>query len=105
MADAQVERVDAVVVVRHTGQGDLQWRPERDRWCHDLIGEATERLMAGARAAGLDVADEAALLALGDADFVRAIWASADETRGARAIASMRRKGPIHSPLTCVSIA
>jgi acrylyl-CoA reductase (NADPH)/3-hydroxypropionyl-CoA dehydratase/3-hydroxypropionyl-CoA synthetase len=70
-------RVDAVVVVRHTGQGDLQWRPERDRWSHDLIGEATERLLAGARGAGLDVADEAALLALGDADFVRAIWASA----------------------------
>ena len=70
-------RVDAVVVVRHTGQGDVQWRPERDRWSHDLIGEATERLLAGARGAGLDVADEAALLALGDADFVRAIWASA----------------------------
>lgn len=40
-----------------------------------------------------------------DAMAARAIWASADETRGARAIASMRRKGPIHSPLTCVSIA
>jgi acrylyl-CoA reductase (NADPH)/3-hydroxypropionyl-CoA dehydratase/3-hydroxypropionyl-CoA synthetase len=70
-------RVDAVVVVRHTGQGDVQWRPERDRWSHDVLAEATEKLLADARAAGLDVADEAALLALGDTDFVRAIWASA----------------------------
>ena len=70
-------RVDAVVVVRHTGQGDVQWRPERDRWSHDLLAQATAQLLAGARAQNLDVADEAALLALGDADFVRAIWASA----------------------------
>jgi acrylyl-CoA reductase (NADPH)/3-hydroxypropionyl-CoA dehydratase/3-hydroxypropionyl-CoA synthetase len=70
-------RIDAVVVVRHTGQGDVQWRPERDRWSHDLQAEAAGQLLAGARAAGLDVADEAALLALGDTDFVRAIWASA----------------------------
>ncbi len=70
-------RVDAVVVVRHTGQGDVQWRPERDRWSHDLLVQAMEQLLAGARAAGLDVADEAALLALGDQEFVRAIWAGA----------------------------
>ena len=69
-------RVDAVVVVRHTAQADLVWRPERDRWSHDLTDAAAAALLDGARAVGLAVADEAALLALPDADFVRAIWAA-----------------------------
>ena len=69
-------RVDAVVVVRHTAQADLVWRAERDRWSHDLTAAAAETLLAAARTAGFDVADEAALLALPDADFVRAVWAS-----------------------------
>jgi len=69
-------RVDAVVVVRHTAQADLVWRAERDRWSHELTGAAADTLLAAARSAGFAVADEAALLALPDADFVRAIWAS-----------------------------
>ena len=69
-------RVDAVVVVRHTAQADLVWRAERDRWSHELTDAALATLLRAARAAGFDVADEAALLALADADFVRAVWAS-----------------------------
>ncbi|MEO1103688.1 MAG: AMP-binding protein [Pseudomonadota bacterium] len=69
-------RVDAVVVVRHTAQPDLIWNPERDHWSHDLTEKAGADILAAARAAGLDVADEAALLALPDEDFVRAIWAA-----------------------------
>jgi acrylyl-CoA reductase (NADPH)/3-hydroxypropionyl-CoA dehydratase/3-hydroxypropionyl-CoA synthetase len=68
-------RVDAVVVVRHTAQADLVWRTERDRWSHELTDAALATLLRAARAAGFDVADEAALLALPDADFVRAVWA------------------------------
>lgn len=69
-------RVDAVVVVRHTAQADLVWRAERDRWSHELTDAAGRHVLAAARAAGIAVADEAALLALPDADFVRAVWAA-----------------------------
>jgi acrylyl-CoA reductase (NADPH) / 3-hydroxypropionyl-CoA dehydratase / 3-hydroxypropionyl-CoA synthetase len=69
-------RVEAVVVVRHTAQADLVWRAERDRWSHELTDAALQQLLAAARGAGLAVADEAALLALPDADFVRAICAA-----------------------------
>jgi acrylyl-CoA reductase (NADPH)/3-hydroxypropionyl-CoA dehydratase/3-hydroxypropionyl-CoA synthetase len=69
-------RVEAVVVVRHTAQPDLVWRPERDRWSHELTDRALERLLAAAREAGHAVTSEAELLALPDLDFVRAIWAS-----------------------------
>ncbi|MEE4206794.1 MAG: AMP-binding protein, partial [Erythrobacter sp.] len=72
---ASPERVDAVVVVKHTGQPDLPWNEKRDHWSHDLTGKAGEDILAAAREAGFDVADEAALMALPDADFVRAIWA------------------------------
>ncbi len=72
---ATPSRVDAVVVVRHTAQADLVWRAERDRWSHELTAAAADTLLAAARAAGFDVTDEAALLALPDADFVRAVWA------------------------------
>jgi len=64
-------RVDTVIVVKHTGQPDIVWRPERDRWSHELTDEALASILA---AAGL--ANEADLLALPDAEFVRAIWAS-----------------------------
>jgi acrylyl-CoA reductase (NADPH) / 3-hydroxypropionyl-CoA dehydratase / 3-hydroxypropionyl-CoA synthetase len=69
-------RVDAVVVVRHTAQADLVWRTERDRWSHELTDAAAAALLAAARDAGFKVDDEASLLALPDAAFVRAIWAS-----------------------------
>ena len=68
-------RVRKVVVVRHTAQADLVWRAERDVWSHDLTDAAGAVLLAEARAAGFDVADEDALLALPDAEFVRAVWA------------------------------
>ena len=64
------------MVVRHTAQPDLVWRPERDRWSHELTDRALERLLAAARDAGHAVTSEAELLALPDLDFVRAIWAS-----------------------------
>lgn len=51
-------RVDAVVVVRHTGQSVL-WRPERDRWSHELLADAGARILAAA-----GVASEAELLAM-----------------------------------------
>jgi len=79
VAEALVEtpqRVEAVVVVRHTAQADLVWRSERDRWSHDLTDAAATRLIVAAREAGFAVADEATLLALPDVDFVRAVWAS-----------------------------
>ena len=69
-------RVDAVVVVRHAGQGDLVWREERDRWAHDLLASARDTLLERARSAGFDLADEAALLALPDRELVRAVWAA-----------------------------
>ena len=70
-------RVDTVIVVRHAAQADLLWRPERDRWAHDLTAAAMQTLLAAARAAGFAVHDEAQLLALADREFVAAIWAAA----------------------------
>ncbi len=69
-------RVETVIVVRHTAQPDIIWREERDRWSHELTDAALETLLARARDAGFAVATQADLLALTDADFVRAIWAS-----------------------------
>ena len=71
------ERVSAVVVVKHTSQPDLPWNPGRDHWSDDLTDNALDTLLQGARAIGIEAADEAALMALPDTDFVRAIWASA----------------------------
>ncbi len=70
-------RVEAVVVVKHAGVHDLVWRPERDQWAHDLTGAALAAILAAAREQGHAVADEEALLALPDEDFVRALWAVA----------------------------
>ncbi len=64
-------RVDTVIVVRHTAQPDIVWRAERDRWSHELTDAALETILQKA-----GVASEDALMALPDADFVRAIWAS-----------------------------
>ncbi|WP_292930646.1 AMP-binding protein, partial [Novosphingobium sp. PASSN1] len=64
-------RVDTVIVVRHTAQPDIVWRAERDRWSHELTDAALETILKAA-----NVASEDALMALPDADFVRAIWAS-----------------------------
>ena len=69
-------RVDTVVVVRHTAQEELVWRPERDRWAHELTDAALALLLANAREAGIAVHTEAELLALDDATLVRAVWAS-----------------------------
>lgn len=60
---ASPSRVDAVVVVKHTAQ-DILWRPERDRWSHELTAQASAQLLAAARAQGLTVTSEADLLAL-----------------------------------------
>ncbi len=65
-------RVDHVIVCRHAPLPDLVWRPERDVWSHDLTDAASAKLCAAA-----GVADEAALLALPDDAFVRAIWSLA----------------------------
>ena len=69
-------RVDAVVVVRHSGIEDIVWREERDRWSHELTDAALESLLTAARAIGIAVHSEAELLALPDAEFVRAIWSA-----------------------------
>jgi len=69
-------RVEAVIVCRHTHQPDVIWREERDRWSHELTDAALVTVLEKARAAGFGVDTAADLLALSDADFVRAIWAS-----------------------------
>ena len=69
-------RVETVIVVRHTAQPDIVWRSERDRWSHDLTDAALDTILTNARAAGFAVDSEAALLALPDGEFVRAIWAT-----------------------------
>ena len=69
-------RVDTVIVVRHAAQADLLWRPERDRWAHELTDAALQALLEAARAAGHAVASEQELLALPDREFVAAVWAS-----------------------------
>ena len=69
-------RVDAVVVVRHSGIEDIVWREERDRWSHDLTNDALQTILEAARAVGIAVRTEADLLALSDTQFVRAIWAA-----------------------------
>ena len=73
---ATPSRVDTVIVVRHAAQADLLWRPERDRWAHELTDAALQQLLEAARAVGFRVASEAQLLALSDREFVAAIWAS-----------------------------
>jgi acrylyl-CoA reductase (NADPH)/3-hydroxypropionyl-CoA dehydratase/3-hydroxypropionyl-CoA synthetase len=78
-------RVEAVVVVRHAGLADLLWRPERDRWAHELTDAALLELGAAARAAGLLPAGSGeqsaaqlaeALLALDDRALLQAVWAA-----------------------------
>jgi acrylyl-CoA reductase (NADPH)/3-hydroxypropionyl-CoA dehydratase/3-hydroxypropionyl-CoA synthetase len=68
-------RVDAVVVVRHTAH-DILWRPERDRWSHELIDAATATILSNARAAGVQVQSERELLDLPTADFIKALYAT-----------------------------
>jgi acrylyl-CoA reductase (NADPH)/3-hydroxypropionyl-CoA dehydratase/3-hydroxypropionyl-CoA synthetase len=53
------------------------WRPERDRWAHELTAarDAATRWRRRARPA-MPSTDEAQLLALDDRAFVAAIWAS-----------------------------
>ncbi len=72
---AAPNRVDAVIVVRHTGH-DILWRTERDRWSHELIATATEKVLANARAAGVNVETEQELLALPTETFVKAVYAT-----------------------------
>jgi len=66
-------RVEAVIVVKHTGQ-DIVWRPERDRWAHELLGEASRQLLETARARGLAVETEADLLKLPTPDFIAVLY-------------------------------
>lgn len=72
---ASPPRVDAVVVIRHTGH-EILWRPERDRWGHELMQPAVEKLLTNARAAGINVQSEQDLLNLSTPDFIRALYAS-----------------------------
>lgn len=61
-------RVDAVIVVRHTRQ-EVRLRPDRDRWSHELLAEATQELLAAA-----GVPSEEALAELPDRELVAALW-------------------------------
>jgi len=63
-------RVEAVIVATHVQVPEIVWR-DRDVWGHDLTNAALTEILA---AAGLP--DEAALHALDDQAFVRAIWAT-----------------------------
>jgi acrylyl-CoA reductase (NADPH) / 3-hydroxypropionyl-CoA dehydratase / 3-hydroxypropionyl-CoA synthetase len=60
-------RVDAVVVVRHTGS-DVAWQPARDRWSHELLADASATIL---RATG--ATSEDALLARPGAALWRAL--------------------------------
>jgi len=66
--------VERVIVVRYTGQ-DIVEQP-RDRWSHELVDQALERVLERARAAGFEAAGRDDLLALGDHDLWRALAAS-----------------------------
>ncbi len=66
--------VETVVVVRYTGQ-EIVEQP-RDQWSNALVAEATENVLEQARAAGFEVSDMDALLALNDRDLWRALCAS-----------------------------
>lgn len=74
---ATPNRVQAVIVVKHTAQDDIVWRRDRDRWAHELTGKALETILEQARRGGARVASEADLLALEDRALVEAVWASA----------------------------
>ena len=77
IAQALVEAdhiVDDVIVVEHTGQ-DIQLY-DRDNWAHELRATAREQVLANARGAGFDVADEDALFDLTDREFAQALWAT-----------------------------
>ncbi|NTV45261.1 MAG: AMP-binding protein [Chlorobiales bacterium] len=69
------QRVKTVIVVRHTGQ-DINWRPERDKWSHELLLQAEKQFFMSALNAGLTVKTEKELLALNTDDFIKAIYAS-----------------------------
>jgi len=66
--------VDRVIVVRYTGQ-EIVEQP-RDRWSHELIQEATVRVLERAREAGFDIQEIDHLSALDDADLWRALASS-----------------------------
>ncbi len=68
-------RVDAVIVVRHTGH-EILWRPERDQWSHDLMAQAIADILTAAQNAGFNVQSESELLALPDDQLVAALYAS-----------------------------
>ena len=68
-------RVEAVIVVRHTRQQDLNWRPERDRWSHELIAEAIQQILETAKKEGFLLKNEKELLALNDESFIRIMYA------------------------------
>ncbi len=72
-------RVDAVIVVRHTGQQDILLH-DRDRWSHELQAKALDQLLAQAQAAGVDVSSEQELLALPTAEFIKALYATCAAT-------------------------
>jgi acrylyl-CoA reductase (NADPH) / 3-hydroxypropionyl-CoA dehydratase / 3-hydroxypropionyl-CoA synthetase len=48
--DRRPRRVDAVVVVSHTG-ADVAWHPPRDRWSHELLAAASAILLRATGAA------------------------------------------------------
>ncbi|WP_040481871.1 AMP-binding protein [Luminiphilus syltensis] len=66
--------VKQVVVVRYTGQDIV--RQSRDRWSHELIGEATEKVLAAAVGAGFTADTIEGLLELSDSDLYKALNAS-----------------------------
>lgn len=68
-------RVEAVVVVRHTRQQDLNWRAERDRWSHELMAQASDTILETARKLGYNTASEQELLALETEDFIKVMYA------------------------------
>jgi acrylyl-CoA reductase (NADPH)/3-hydroxypropionyl-CoA dehydratase/3-hydroxypropionyl-CoA synthetase len=69
------ERVETVIVVKHTKQPDVNWRP-RDKWSHELLAVATQDILSNAQAAGINVTGEEDLLALPTDEFIKAVYAT-----------------------------
>jgi len=66
--------VEQVIVVRYTGQDVVE--QARDRWSHELLIDATDRVLERARATGFAVSDLDELAGLDDRDLWRALTAS-----------------------------
>ncbi|GAC1582235.1 MAG: hypothetical protein NVS4B1_19500 [Ktedonobacteraceae bacterium] len=72
-------KVNAVIVVRHTGQQEIVFH-DRDRWSHELQAHALDQLLAQAQTVGVNVSSEQELLALPTPEFIKVLYAMCPTT-------------------------